>query len=78
MSRNYEFDEKEIKLLVDELRKVKVESGSGLRSEERKGEYVEPIQLQVVCQRWWEDLRSSSETKTSTLQKWTVDVDKAC
>ena len=54
---NYAEDEKknidsEIKKLVDDLLKIYVETPDG-SSRPLEGEFVEPIQLQVVCRRWW-------------------------
>jgi len=42
--------------LVDDLRRVKVQRGDDVALE--LGPYVEPVQLQVVCHRLWERLRS--------------------
>jgi hypothetical protein len=44
----------EIKELVDDLLKIYVESPDG-GSRQLEGEFVEPIQLQVVCRRWWKE-----------------------
>ena len=41
--------------LVEDLRQVRVETISG-ETETVEGQYVEPVQLQVVCQNLWEDL----------------------
>lgn len=41
--------------LVDELLKVRVDTAAG-RSEVVTGEYIEPVQLQVVCQSLWQGL----------------------
>jgi len=44
--------------LIEDLLKIRVETLDG-RSHEIKGKYVEPIQLQVVCQRLWNKLMTS-------------------
>ena len=41
--------------LVEDLRQVRVETITG-ETETVEGEYIEPVQLQVVCQNLWEDL----------------------
>ena len=41
-------------MLVDNLRMVRTAG----QTEYHAGEYVEPVQLQVVCFQLWEDLRS--------------------
>jgi YVTN family beta-propeller protein len=76
---NYDFDEKKIEELVQELLKMKVETAFDRSAREVTGEFVEPIQLQVVCQRWWQKLQSAKGIATSpdSLQDWTVDVDNA-
>jgi hypothetical protein len=44
--------------LIEDLLKIRVETFGG-ESREAKGEFVEPIQLQVVCQRLWIKLKKS-------------------
>jgi YVTN family beta-propeller protein len=51
------FEEGVIDQLIEELLKIRVEKFGG-KSEEIKGEFIEPIQLQVVCQRLWNKLKS--------------------
>jgi tetratricopeptide (TPR) repeat protein/DNA-binding CsgD family transcriptional regulator len=41
--------------LVEDLQKVRIDTGLG-RSEEFRGEFVEPVQLQVVCESLWNGL----------------------
>ena len=58
--------EDEIKELVDDLLKINVESSDGsLRLLE--GEFVEPIHLQVVCTRWWNERNGTSSSSASSL-----------
>ncbi|MER5176507.1 MAG: YncE family protein [Candidatus Nitrosocosmicus sp.] len=71
---NYSEDEKknidsEIKELVNDLLKIYVETPDG-SSRPLEGEFIEPIQLQVVCRRWW-NVRGKpniTQNKTSTLE----------
>ena len=44
----------EIQAIVEELLKIRVETHTSKHSE-IVGEYIEPIQLQVVCDRWWRE-----------------------
>jgi YVTN family beta-propeller protein len=59
--------------LVEELLKVQVEIGSG-RTDKITGEYVEPVQLQVVCERLWQKLPSEVNQIT---KDYVGDVDNA-
>lgn len=52
------FDEGIIDKLIEKLLKIRVETFGG-KFREVSGEYVEPIQLQVVCQRLWNKLKAS-------------------
>lgn len=45
--------EKEMETIANGLSIIRVEDYQG-RSYQIKGEFVEPIHLQVVCQRWWQ------------------------
>ncbi len=45
--------------LVDNLRQVRAQTG---RAEVAPGEFVEPVQLQVVCYQWWESLPPGVQT----------------
>jgi YVTN family beta-propeller protein len=68
------FDEGVIDKLIGDLVKIRVETFGG-QSQEVKGEFVEPIQLQVVCQRLWNKLRSSQLDQIN--QDFLGDIDKA-
>ncbi len=48
------FSDAAARLLVDELRRTRVQRSDGAREE--LGPYVEPVQLQVVCRQLWERL----------------------
>jgi hypothetical protein len=62
--------------LVDELLKIRVEDRSG-QMIEAPGEFVEPVQLQVVCQNLWEELPPDvAEITQSHLQAF-GDIDQA-
>ena len=75
-----EFDD-EIRKIIDDLLKIRVESfGKGTRKTlEINGNFVEPIQLQVVCQKWWTERVStnnfSGESKIGL--EYSTNVDKA-
>src|SRR6266536_1539797 len=61
--------------LARELMKVQVETASG-RAEPITGEFVEPVQLQVVCQRLWRDLKPE-DTEITLAHLKTISVEKA-
>ena len=74
--------ESEIKELIDDLLKIYVETpyaGSSLRQVE--GEFIEPIQLQVVCRRWWHEKQEASKSpgnrKKSNLEEELSNVNNA-
>ncbi len=50
-----EFSDAAARRLVDDLRKVKLLQADGTTSE-KPGPFVEPVQLQVVCKRLWDNL----------------------
>ena len=62
---NYDVPIDEIEQIVRDLTKIKVETIAG-RSLEVLGEFVEPIQLQVVCQRWWYERFISKNIQSDT------------
>lgn len=69
------FDEGVAEDLVSELLEIRVETGSG-ESREFKGEYVEPVQLQLVCRGLLQNLPPDvSVIRRSHLEKF-GDVDK--
>jgi predicted chitinase len=71
-----QFGEDVDKHLVANLRKVPVKTTSGVV--EIEGQFVEPVQLQVVCQRLWEKLLEAGETViTDDHLKTYGDVDQA-
>jgi tetratricopeptide (TPR) repeat protein len=51
---NYNIPINEIEQIVQDLMKIKVETITG-ESLELIGDFIEPIHLQVVCQRWWHE-----------------------
>jgi hypothetical protein len=57
--------EKEIQKLVKDLLKARIETIDGEVCEV-EGEFVEPIQLQVVCQRWWRERKSQGYNKSNS------------
>jgi len=64
-SQGIGFDEGVAERMVDDLRRIRVQRGPGdARSEATTiGPFVEPVQLQVVCSRLWENL-PEQEDKT--------------
>lgn len=48
--------------LVDDLLKIRVQTGAGER--EVPGQFVEPVQLQVVCQALWQELKPKDEDES--------------
>jgi hypothetical protein len=67
------FDEGVVDKLIDDLVRIRVETFGG-KSQEVRGEFVEPIQLQVVCQRLWEKLKASQEYQIN--QDFLGDIDE--
>lgn len=62
--------------LVEDLRAVRAEiPGGGVKTV--TGEFVEPVQLQVVCQNLWEDLPPEVSTITAEHLRQFGDVDQA-
>lgn len=62
--------------LVQKLLNIRVESTSG-EMIELPGEYVEPVQLQVVCQKLWESLKPDETAITYEHLRKYSDVDEA-
>jgi formylglycine-generating enzyme required for sulfatase activity len=56
-----EFTDKAASQLVNNLRRVKLQSPDGSMTEQL-GPYVEPVQLQVVCFRLWQNLAPDDQT----------------
>jgi hypothetical protein len=79
------YDHKEIdikiKEIVKNLSKIRVESASPEKTTDEpgwlEGEFVEPLQLQVVCQRRWKMLFSSQYSHTHQDELDLLDVDTA-
>ena len=61
--------------LAEELMKVEVEAPGG-QTESVVGEFVEPVQLQVVCERLWRDLKPE-DTEITLAHLETISVEKA-
>ena len=64
------------KKLVDDLRRMQVQRPDGT-TEEQLGQYVEPVQLQVVCYRLWEKMPSDGLQITEMDVESVGDVDTA-
>jgi len=63
MQANVAFTADAARKLVDDLRQVQVQRPDG-EMEIQPGPYVEPVQLQVVCYRLWQNLRPDDEQIT--------------
>jgi YVTN family beta-propeller protein len=67
----------QIEMLVEELLKIQVEDPFSGKPRQINGEFVEPIHLQIVCQRWWQEI-SLGKTQTAQARlKALADVDSA-
>ncbi|HSF50397.1 MAG TPA: beta-propeller fold lactonase family protein [Nitrososphaeraceae archaeon] len=76
IQNNMESIDEDIKFIIEQLMEIKVEYAPG-KINEIEGEFIEPIQLQLVCQRWWENF-INSDGKTRKQNKINVtDVDNA-
>ncbi len=62
---NRTFDDGVVAELVNDLMKIKIRRGKGLAGE-AQGEYVEPVQLQVVCTELWRSLPPEVTVITTT------------
>ena len=63
--------------LADDLRRVQVQQPDGT-TETTLGPYIEPVQLQVVCRRLWDNLAAGRpQPSTSTTSQAVGDVDTA-
>jgi len=66
------YDEGVAEKIVEELSKIRIEkqnsngngNGTGAKFVEVPGEYVEPVQLQIVCKTLWDSLRPEDELIT--------------
>ncbi|HEX6306018.1 MAG TPA: hypothetical protein VFZ76_17600 [Anaerolineales bacterium] len=70
------FEDEAAQLLVDDLRRVRVQKPDG-SIEQQLGLYVEPVQLQVVCYRLWENRDNSRAQIIAEDLKAIGDVDTA-
>jgi uncharacterized FlaG/YvyC family protein len=73
--RDLSLDDSVIEKLLDNLLNIQIETAPGKRREV-KGEFIEPIHLQVVCQRLWQKLVHTSNISLDDLEI-IGDVDKA-
>jgi hypothetical protein len=63
-SRGLSFDTGAAEKLLAELSEIRVAEGDKFR--EARGEFVEPVQLQVVCQSLWENLEQDGKNGSPT------------
>ncbi|MGH8909524.1 MAG: hypothetical protein ACRD0K_24260 [Egibacteraceae bacterium] len=75
LDANVEVSDAAAQKLVDSLRQVRVRRPGGL--EEALGPYIEPVQLQVVCERLWERPRADPLRITESDVEEVGDVDSA-
>ncbi|HSF49787.1 MAG TPA: hypothetical protein VLA74_03425, partial [Nitrososphaeraceae archaeon] len=68
--------EEYIKSIIKELMKIRVESTAG-QTYQVDGEFVEPIQLQVVFKRWWEKIMDYNGKNIQQRKINVIDVDNA-
>ena len=77
---NFDVPITEIEQIVQDLMKIKVETITG-QSLEVIGEFIEPIHLQLVCQRWWHErfitTKDTNKSNLNLLPSDLTDVDKA-
>ena len=76
MKEKKEDVEREIKRLIKELMKIQVEDSLG-RTHQVEGEFIEPIQLQVVFRRWWKNKQSLHDKNNEDKMVDIFEVDKA-
>jgi DNA-binding beta-propeller fold protein YncE len=67
----------QIQILVEELLKIHVEDPFTGKPQQLNGEFVEPIQLQIVSQRWWQEISSGRPQTTQARLQALADVDSA-
>src|SRR5215212_5344736 len=67
----------QIEMLVEELLKIQVEDPFSGKPHQVNGEYVEPIHLQIVCQRWWQEISLGKSQTAQSRLKALADVDSA-
>jgi hypothetical protein len=65
------FEDDAARHLVDELARIKVQDPLTGKSEPKDGSYVEPLHLQVVCQRLWKERLSPDRITTADLDRLT-------
>jgi hypothetical protein len=70
------FNDRAAQKLVDDLRRVRIQTLMG-EPEEQLGPYIEPVQLQVVCQRLWSAMPAGSSEIGEDAIKDLGDVDSA-
>ena len=75
--QNYKGDiDKDIKNIVQELMKIQIEYLPG-KTQQIEGEFIEPIQLQVVLKKWWEKITNPNIKTVKQNIIYVSDVDTA-
>ena len=67
----------QIEMLVEELLKIQVEDPFTGKPHQIDGDFVEPIHLQIVCQRWWQEISLGKPQSAQSRLKALADVDSA-
>src|SRR5919107_1068245 len=67
----------QIEMLVEELLKIQVEDPFTGKPHQIDGDFVEPIHLQIVCQRWWKEISLGKPQSAQSRLKALADVDSA-
>jgi YVTN family beta-propeller protein len=63
--------------LVKDLKRISVEDSTGV-TRQVQGEFIEPIHLQVICQRWWNKKKEQKKNKRNRdIMENPLDVDSA-
>lgn len=75
-AQGVQFSDRAVKALVDDLRLIQVQQPDG-KVVEQPGPYVEPVQLQVVCQRLWQELSPGQTEITEEDLKEVGNVDES-
>ena len=68
--------DEDIKRLLKDLMKIKIENSQG-KTHQVEGEFIEPIQLQVVFKRWWENKINPPDKSNKENNNEIFEVDRA-
>jgi YVTN family beta-propeller protein len=68
--------DEDIKRLIKDLMKIKIENSQG-KTHQVEGEFIEPIQLQVVFKRWWDNKINPPDKSKEENNNGIFEVDRA-